>query len=49
MDERSRAMIHDLIVAITEGRETTECEPVPRSISETKFRKAIEIAIRKCK
>lgn len=45
MDERARAMIHDLIIAIMEGRETTESEPVPRSISTTKFRAAIRKAI----
>jgi hypothetical protein len=46
MDERARAMIHDLMVAILEGRETTEDEPVPRTISVDKWRKAIQQAIR---
>lgn len=45
MDERSRAMIHDLIIAIMEGRETTESEPVPRSISTPRFNEAIRKAI----
>lgn len=47
MDERARAMIHDLMVAILEGRETTESEPVPRTINLDRFNRAIETAIKR--
>jgi hypothetical protein len=45
MDERSRALIHDLMVAILEGRATTDSEPVPRTINVDKWNRAIRIAI----
>lgn len=47
MTERSRAMIHDLMVAILEGRATTDSEPVPRTINVDKFNRAIRIAIKR--
>lgn len=45
VDEQARAMIHDLMIAILEGRETTEHEPVPRSIGVVTFNRAIREAI----
>lgn len=40
-------MIHDLMVAILEGRETREDEPVPRTLNVAKWRRAIETAIKR--
>lgn len=46
-DERLRAMLHDLIVAALEGRETTESEPVPKTISVSKWQRALKRLIKK--
>lgn len=44
--ERVKAMLHDLVVAVLERRETSESEPVPNSISTAQWQKALRTALR---